>query len=660
VPGAIKWDPEHPNLYTLEATLLDAAGAPAQTLSKQIGLRQIALRGNQVLVNGQEIKLRGIWGGSVRQAKELNANHSRQKWATQEYLDEADREGLWVLDENPVDFAKFGAEADPRFAGQWMAFIQDMIERDRDHPSVLMWGLGNESLPGPNVLATFRYAALEDPDRPTTFSFANLVPADQPLPYSVYSSHYPDMANPETNFAGFTVAKWHSESQVQKRNPLPVMPVLHDEYDHVIQNRALLARDPNARSFWGEGLRRTWDKMFTTEGCLGGDIFGLTGGFGATDNEPFLVYKAYSPIRIDNAVLSNPGAGKPLQVPVKNWFDHSNLREVTIAWKAGGEAGTIQGPDLAPHAAGMLKIPARNWRDNDQLALTFTVPGGRVVDEFLLPINPPAPALPLPKGPAPKITAEGAKVTVTGEHFQVVFDKYRGLIDKASYDGHTVLTDGPFLNLLGSGLSVSEWVCESFDAAPDGAQALVTLHGNYAVFKASFKIHIDGHGLITTQYTIDSIPGQPPPSTYSPWDATSVGGYSEVGVSYMFPANAPSLSWQRNGLYSNYPATHIGRAAGTAQNGSDDFRATKEYIATATVDAGTGAAASALSDGRDAVRLYADANPGRSMVPGLRMCINNLWNYPDIGIGNYAKPPLMTRSGYSNTVYLQLGPATAH
>jgi hypothetical protein len=69
-----------------------------------------------------------------------------------------------------------------------------------------------------------------------------------------------------------------------------------------------------------------------------------------------------------------------------------------------------------------------------------------------------------------------------------------------------------------------------------------------------------------------------------------------------------------------------------------------------------GAGVTALSDGRDAVRVYADRNPGRSMVAGMRMSIQNEWNYPDIGLGNFAKPPIWVPNGYKNTVYVRLGP----
>jgi hypothetical protein len=68
------------------------------------------------------------------------------------------------------------------------------------------------------------------------------------------------------------------------------------------------------------------------------------------------------------------------------------------------------------------------------------------------------------------------------------------------------------------------------------------------------------------------------------------------------------------------------------------------------------AGVTALSDGRNAVRVCADANPGRSMIPGIRMSIQNEWNYPDIGLGSYTKPPIKVRNGCQNTVHLRLGP----
>ncbi len=679
-----KWDAEHPNLYTLQAQLL-VGDEIVQTLSRTIGFREVKVVGNQFFVNGKEVKFRGIWGGGdVASLQEINANHTRQKWVSEQFLNECDRMGMYVLDENPVDFAKYGPESDPECTHQWLNLIADQLERDRSHPCVIMWGLGNESFHGENILKAFKYVSFEDKQRPTMYSWANRVPPDEELPYTVYSSHYPNLNDPNMGLGDYTVAKWHSSSLVKQRNPVPVMPVLHDEYCHTVLNQELVARDPGVRNFWGESIYRYWEKMFVTPGALGGDIFGLQRG-GRSAPEPYLVRKAYSPVRIENKPLPNPGSGRALDIPIKNWFDHTNLNELKVEWAVGDETGTQSGPDVAPHDAGTLQIPARNWRDGDELSLKFYVAGGRMVDGFLLVINPPEFTLPRAQGPAPRLEEDPNKIVVTGQDFRVVFDKYRGLISEGSYKGKTVIIDGPFVNLLGSGLAVGEWWCDSISAHTEGNEVVVDIISNYAVIEVSFQVRIDGTGLITTKYTLDYVPGEPPQPTWSPWNATSVGGYDEVGVAFVLTGDIDRLSWKHKGLWSVYPEDHIGRNAGIAQRdpgeqpaaqgqrgfqqaggifggargaaeptASDDFRSTKEniYYASAIV-VDSESRLTALSDGRDAVRMEIFRGY-RALTGGVRMNINNQWNYPDLGLGSYAKPPIMIGSGYSNEILVRL------
>ena len=670
VSNPLKWDAEHPNLYTLETDVV-ADGRTFQAVSQQIGFRQIEVAGNRFLINGHEVKFRGIWGGNdVATLKDNNFNHTRQKWVTEDFLNDSDRLGMYVLDENPVDFAKYGPESDPNYAYQWMNFIADLIERDHNHPSVVMWGLGNESLNGPNILKTFQYAKAIDPTRPSMYSWANRIPVNEEIPYSIYSSHYPNYRDPNFNPGNFTVAIWHSPSLLLERKPVPVMPVLHDEYAHVAINAAVLARDPNVRNFWGESIYRFWEKIFVTPGALGGDIFGLDRGPGP---ETYLARKAYSPVRIARDPLPNPGAGHPLAVPVKNWFDHTNLSELRIDWSAGGEKGSAAGPAVEPHAAGTLSIPARAWKDGDRLSLKFYSPDGRMVDEFLLDIGAPRPVQFQAEGPAPTLREDGKDIVIAGPDFRIVFNKYKGLITEGSYRGTNVIVDGPFLSLLGAGLATGEWWCDHIAAHRDGNEAVVEIAGNYAAIDVRFEVRIDGRGLITTQYTIPRLPANPPPVKTTPWDGTDVGGYREVGVAYVLAGNIDRLTWRRKGLWSVYPEDHIGRNSGIAWRqpqagaqpswsrsetrpgaGTNDFRATKEYIYQASaLLPGSQIGVTALSDGRDAVRMEMD--PGyKALPPGICMYIHNLWNYPELGLGNYMKDPILIQKGYSNLVRMRL------
>ena len=443
VASPLKWDAEHPNLYTLAVSVIGADGAVLQTLSRKFGFVKMERVGRRVLVNGREVKLRGLWGGnSIQDMVDNNINHTRQKWVTEEMLDDCDRLGVYVTDENPVDFAKNPVASDPQFLPQYMSFMADLVERDRDHPSVIMWGLDNESEYGSNVEPTFKYVRAEDPQRLSQFSWGSHIPVDHELPYDVYSFHYPPF---DGDLASYGNSAFNPHSLILDRQPQPQVPVIADEYAHLpIYNPDELKRDPNVHNFWGESIKFYWEKMFVTDGCLGGDIFGLPGNRGSRPPEYWLIKKAYSPVRVDNQTLVNPGAAKPLNIRVKNWFDHTDLNELKIHWSAGNESGDLAGPAVAPHAEGDFQIPAPDWKEGDVVALKFQRADGLVVDESALPVSPILPALPTPQGPPPQVAEDTNAITIAGNDFSLVFSKQTGLITRGVFQGAEIIESGPY------------------------------------------------------------------------------------------------------------------------------------------------------------------------------------------------------------------------
>jgi len=682
VAKPIKWDAEHPNLYTLDVIVVGADGAVLQTLSRKFGFVKIERAGRKVLVNGREVKLRGLWGGnSIQDMVDNNINHTRQKWVTEEMLDQADRLGVYVTDENPVDFAKSQVASDPQFLSQYMSFMADLIERDRDHPSVIVWGLDNESEYGSNVEPTFKYARAEDPQRGTQFSWGSSIPVDRELPYDVYSFHYPPF---DGDLASYGNSAFNSRSKVLDRNPQPQIPVLADEYAHLpIYDPDEWRRDPNVHNFWGESIKFYWEKVFATDGALGGDIFGLPGASNALPPEYWLIKEAYSPVRVEGQTLKNPGAGKPLDVAVKNWFDHTNLSELKVHWSVGDASGDVTGPAVGPHSNGVLKIPAHNWRNGDVVNLKFQRADGLVVQESALAVSPSAPSLPTPQGTAPHVSQDANAITVAGKDFSLVFSKQSGLITSGVYQSAEVIKSGPYLHILATDrgkavVSLPEWSLQKIAASSEGSEAVVSIAGSYGLTQVEFELRIDGTGLIATRYKLVTASIAAPEAHPRPWNDSHFGGFSEVGVSFVLASGIDRLAWNRKALWSIYPADHIGRGVGVAQvassNGSwaesstnggrggpagvapvataisasNDFRAMKEYIYSAiALKAGGDLGLEAVSDAHDAVRLdTSDIATGG----GISMIVNNEWNYPQLGNSNYMKPPINVGDGYSNVV----------
>ena len=358
--------------------------------------------------------------------------------------------------------------------------------------------------------------------------------------------------------------------------------------------------------------------------------------------------KAYSPVRVADAPLLGAAVGEDLRVPVKNWFDHTDLSELVIRWTLGPRSGTLAGPKVAPRGEGVVIVPLKDWKTGDVLRLQFAFQDGRVVDEFALPLGAPElAAAPTPQGPPPTTVENERTITVSGPGFRVLFSRETGLIERAERDGKALIVGGPIP--AAAPAVFMPWSLSSVETRAAGNEAIVDIRGSFAGTLARFLVKIDGRGLVTLEYDLGGRPS----------------GASEMGLSFLLPGDAVSLSWTRNGLHSIYPDGHIGRNEGTAlktRNGTADayrvppawpwaedmkdfflwgkdhggngatrdFRSLKANVLEARVDfAGRAAPLRFEGTGSEAVRAEA--------LPGGRVRLNLLaaWAYPDLDWGNY-------------------------
>jgi len=585
------WDAEHPELYDLRAELL-VKGRVVETLSKRIGFREVKVVGTKLLVNGKPVKLRGgcrhnvhpVWGRAylpelaekdIRLYKDANINYIRTSHypTSTHFLELCDRFGIYVEEEMAIVWLDHGAAKgklndlrdDPKTLPYFMRAISETLERDKSHPSIVMWSIGNENVKwGKNFEKERDYARVADPTRPLKTGHNHYAGGWNTAEYlDIDSLHYPG---------------WNTDFKAIKSGK----PFLADEYAHVMcyyGKNSIAGRDPNVRNFWGESLKRLWDSMYEADTVLGGAIWGTIdevflcperavgyGRWGIFDGwrrkkpEYWNTKKVYSPVQIANKPLGNPGSGQPLKIAVQNRFDHTDFNELDILWKVGKDHGTAV-CDLPPGGTrGELILPARDWQDSDEVELTFSSPApvySYTVDSFKLPLtaHPGYAGKDGASVPTPELRNDGDRITVAGKSFSLIFSRQSGQIVEAVAGGERLLIGGPVLNL--SPLQLPPLAVESCasciepQSAGKSAGAHITVKGSYGDIGIEYSLFITGDGYMDVEYTVTR-----PPSPKQKYD--------EVGIMFLVPQRVNRLSWERKGLWSVYPQDHIGRNRGIA------------------------------------------------------------------------------------------------
>ena len=380
VAAPLKWDAEHPNLYTVVCTLAQG-GKTVETVQRRIGFRQVEVRGSELYVNNQPVKLHGVcrhethptrgrsltpelWRQDADLFRKANVNYIRTSHypPAEEFIEACDELGLFVEEEAPICWAGHGANAiwktwkddDEKFRSIIVRETLEMVARDYNHPSVIIWSLANESLWNAHFQHSLDAVKAADPSRPASFH-------DQAWgPY-----------NNQHNQADIAVFHYPTPEQADKPDDRG-RPMLFGEYCHLnAYNRREIVTDPGVRDAWGQAIASMYDKMYAAKGCLGGaiwsgidDIFLLPdgkavgyGSWGPIDGwrrkkpEYWHMKKAYSPIRILDTTLAASASGVPLTVKVENRYDFTNLKELRIEWHLGKESGFVH-PDIPPRKHG--------------------------------------------------------------------------------------------------------------------------------------------------------------------------------------------------------------------------------------------------------------------------------------------------------------------
>ncbi len=296
IPNIKPWSAEHPNLYRLEIKILDKKGKEIERLENHIGFRTSEIKDGKLLINGQYVLIKGVnrhehdpYTGHVisresmekdiAMMKQMNINTVR----TCHYPDDpywyelCDKYGLYVWDEANCEshaqgYGEKSLAKDPKYEKMIWSRNRDMLERDKNHPSVIMWSMGNECGNGVNFEYTYDWMKDRDKTRPVTYERA------------IYDRN--------TDVIGLMYASpKYLQRFVHEGLDSLHRPFIMVEYCHAMGNSM-------------GGLQDYWDVIEANEQLQGGCIWDWVDQSFIVDSEKFKVDSSVSAIAPPNSQLS--------------------------------------------------------------------------------------------------------------------------------------------------------------------------------------------------------------------------------------------------------------------------------------------------------------------------------------------------------------------
>ena len=532
------WNPESPHLYKVVYTLMHG-NTVLHTLEQRFGFRTVELRPRDgIYVNGVRVQFKGIcrhsfWPssgralsktisiGDVQLLKDMNMNAVRMSHYPPDdhFLDVCDSLGVFVLDELTGWHHAYDT-------GVGSKLVKEMIEKDVNHPSIVIWDNGNEG--GFNFDLDPLFDRFDPEGRPVIHPWALFDHMDTQhyINYDYGNGtffHGHDIFFP-TEFLhglydGGMGAGLYDYWELMWHNPLSAGGFLWDFSDE-----AVVRTDRNG------GLDT--DKDHGPDGILG--------PYREKEGSYFAVKEIWSPVRIAPKEITPAFDGT---FPVENRFLYTNLDLCRFSWRLshaaanpGGAAGEIPAPDIAPGQTGklVLSLP-RNWQDYDILSLTAHDPYGREIYTWTYPIRLPAAIadrLVIKSGDIPAtIEKTDSFYTLSAAGISVSFGARTALLRAVRNDrGAIPFTDGP--------------VISSGDAIP--VEVAARMEGLTAILEATFPKGSTCRSLRWTMYPTGWLRME---VHYYPPEYE----YSLLGVSFSYPEkgedSVKGIRWMGNGPY---------------------------------------------------------------------------------------------------------------
>lgn len=480
IPSVKKWSAETPHLYTLILLLKDEEDRVIEALRQDVGFRTVEIRDNLLLVNGQYIYLKGV---NLHEHHDVNGhvvdeetmvkditlmkNHNINAVRTSHYpqperwYELCNQYGLYLIDEANIESHGMGYDtASLAKDTAWMAShlyrTENMFERDKNQPSIIIWSLGNEGGNGINFYTTYDYLKALDATRPVQYERAIL----------------------EENTDIYCPMYMRMEDMEAYATDAPDRPLIQCEYAHAMGNSV-----GNLQDYWDliekydvlqGGLIWDWvDQGLLTENDKGEEYWAYGGDFGP-DTVP-------SDGNFCNNGLVDPDRGiKPALLEVKKVYQYIKFMPVDLSrgiisienkyafldldnfdftWeiRADGKSvsnGTIQKVNLKPGEKADYTVdvmitpePDTEYFLNLQAVPEETnglVEAGTVLarEQFELPIYDRTANTVNEEMPELTLTRDENSISIAGAHFSLIFDTGAGMMTSFKSENKELLKSG--------------------------------------------------------------------------------------------------------------------------------------------------------------------------------------------------------------------------
>ena len=381
------WSDEFPNLYTLVITLEDSNGKVIEATSAKIGFRTVEIKNAQLLVNGKAIEVHGVdlhehhpinghtmdrdmMLKDIQVMKQHNINAVRTSHYPQTPLwyELCDEYGIYLVDEANVEIHGYGVRHNnydksihPCELPEWEAQILDrekaLVERDKNHPSVITWSLGNESGNGKNFITATEWIRQADPSRPVQFEqfdedeYTDIIcPMYPSIEHMKRYAARTDVTRPYimceyAHAMGNSTGDFQGYFDIIRSSPHMQGGFIWDWVD-----QGLLTKDENGREYWAYGgdfgaSNYTHDENFCVNGLVQPD---------RTPHPGLMeVKKVYQDIRFAPADVAKG------EFVIENHFNWRNLSDYYFVWELLEDGAPIASDTLNINLAAGKNLPVK-------------------------------------------------------------------------------------------------------------------------------------------------------------------------------------------------------------------------------------------------------------------------------------------------------------